>query len=73
MVRKIDSYEQLVNIHLYSDVNSPFPLDSWVSKSVMLLIDFIGLLPSSMLSNNFLAMEVEFSLSKMLLSRSRDI
>ena len=38
-------------------------LTSWVSKSVILLIDFIGLLNSSMASNNFLAMDVEFSFS----------
>ena len=35
-----------------------------------LLIDFIGLLHSSMASNNLLAMEVEFPTSEMLLSRS---
>ena len=41
--------------------------------SVSLLIDFIGLLHSSMARNNFLAMEAGFSSSEMLLSKSCDV
>ena len=55
------------------DINKSIYFYNCVSKSVTLLIDFIRLLHSSMASNNFLAIEVGFSSSVMLLSRSLDI